>query len=140
MKNLNLKTVFEQAEADLQQASAELNHPAEDVVNYSGCVFARKALYGFTTCLCEYYAQKNGESIMEHLSLQELLEYAANYNPEIKDQDFECVHCKDRDLSMDYDEVFYCDDVDQITDCAALARKMKAHVLEIVDTTMLQPG
>lgn len=140
MKHTALNSLYEQANSDLQKSIAELQHPAEDVVNYSGCVFARKALYGFASCLYRYYAEQNDHPVSEHLALEELIEYAGKFDPEIRLDDFECVHCRDKDLSNDFDEVFYCDDVQQVTGCMELAEKMKALFLKKVDPDILQPS
>lgn len=138
MENTQLKEMYEEANSDLQKAVSELNRPAEDVVNYSGCVYARKALYGFANCLYHIYADQQNEPLKENLTLEELIAYSSQFDPDIARVDFSCVHCRDKDLSHDFDEVFYCDDVNKVNSCKELAEKVRSHLLDQAEAEMFQ--
>lgn len=138
MEKANLNQLFQQADEELGEARKELYQPVEDVVNYSVCVFARRALYRFLKALYMLYAKENGDPIKDHQTLEHLLKYCGKYNDQIKSVDFSEVHCKCKELtSEDDNEIFYCNDVRKVKYCTELAEKVKELVLEKAGKNLL---
>lgn len=123
MKNSNIHELIRQADQELEKAVKELNHPAEDVVSYSACVFSRKALYRYMKSLYIYYAGKNEDPVEEDLSLEEMVEYCRPFNEEIDTMDLSEMNCKVKDLSEDSDELYYCEDVQKVNGCMHMAQR-----------------
>ncbi len=131
MKNQKVLKLFKQAEEELNKARQELYHPAEDVVNYSACVFSRHASYRFMEGLYLLYTEENNDIPQEGLTLEELVEYCRKYDEQLDALDFTSLNCKTKDLSKDDDEdIFYCNDVNVVNGCTELAKKIREVVIE----------
>jgi len=131
MDDEKVKVLFEDAETSLKAAKGQLYQPAEDVVTYSVCVFARNALYHFMSCLYLIYSQDKEEKLDDAPTLEQMIDYCSRYNDKLKSMDFSSVNCKCRDLSsVDDDEIFYCNDVFQVKQCTDLAESVRDMVME----------
>lgn len=131
MKSDNIKQLFVQAEEDLEKSRMELYKPAEDVVRYSVCIFARRALYRYINCLYLFYKDENGEPAGESQSLEELFAYCSKYDERIKAMDLESIYCKGKGMiSDDEPEVFFCNDVFKLKYCSDLAENVRELVIE----------
>ena len=131
MANQNFAELFRKAEKDLQDASEELYHPAEDVVTYSVCVSSRRALYNFLSCLCMLYADENDEPFREHQTIEEMITYCSQYNDQLKDLDFSYLYCKcEENIHENQKETYYCNDVRKVNYCKNLAENIRKLVIE----------
>lgn len=131
MKNENIKQLFVQAEGDLEKSRMELYKPAEDVVRYSVCTFARRALYRYLNCLYLFYKEEQGEPAEENLSLEALYDYSSRFDERLKALDLESIYCKGKGmLSDDEPEVFFCNDVFKLRYCSDLAENVRELVIE----------
>lgn len=129
MENEKLNQLLNRADTVLNSAREELNHPADDVVNYSVCVFARSALYHYLELLQMIYAQKNKDEVKESPTLEELINYCSNFNDKLKGIDFSEVYCKDCNV-LDDEKIYYCNNVNKVTYCTDVAEKVRELVVE----------
>ena len=130
MDDSNLDQIYEQADAELEKAQNELQRPSRDVVNYSGCVSARRALYYYLSCLSILYKREhNGAELGESPTLEELITYSKKYDDQLKEVNFSDVYCKNCNVLND-EKVYFCNDVNTVNHCTNLARKVKEIVLE----------
>lgn len=126
-----IKEMFKQADSELYRARNELYKPAEDVVKYSVCVFARSALYRFMNCLYIIYSKENNDQIKGSQTLEQMIGYCSVYNSQLKQIDFSNVHCKTRtDLAEDVDEIYFCNNVNHVKYCADIAEEVRELVIE----------
>lgn len=131
MSEQKIKEMFKQADTELYSARNELYKPAEDVVKYSVCVFARSALYRFMNCLYVIHSEENNETVKDSQTLEQMIDYCSDYNSQLKKIDFSNVHCKTRtDLAENVDEVYYCNNVNHVKYCAETAEKVRELVIE----------
>jgi len=113
-----VKSLFEQAEADQFRAGEELNRPSSDVVRYSACMFARRALHQYMTGLYILYSLENNESPKENQTLDELISYCGTHNQQIRQIDFSRIHCSCTDVMNEGEnEIIYCEDVMKVRQC-----------------------
>lgn len=124
MENQKIKELFLQAENDLEKSAQELNRPSSDVVEYAACVFGRTAIHRFMECLYLYYTEKNGNLHLENPTISEMLDYCQTYNPKLADVNFFALHCMSRDV-LNTEEVFFCNDVNQVKSCSDIARDVR---------------
>ena len=131
MSNKKIKELFKQADSELYSARNELYKPAEDVVNYSVCVFARSALYRFIHCLYLIYTEENGEKPQEGLTMEQMMEYVNQYDSKAVQIDFSNVQCKSKvEVTETRDELFFCNSVNHVKYCADTADKVRELVIE----------
>lgn len=130
MDDNNIDQLYEQADIEMGKALKELNRPSRDIVNYSACVSARRALHHFLSCLAILYRREyNGNKLGESPTLEELITYCRKYNDHLKEVDFSNVHCKNCDVLND-EKVYFCNDANIVKHCTGLAREVKTIVLE----------
>ncbi len=122
--NDELQEILEQAEVDFDRSQEELYRPSTDVVLYSACFFARRALHHY---LYYYYKKFDGpgaDKSPHELTIQEMADYCAKFEKRIGKIDFEAMHCSKSDVLED-EEVFFCNDVDKVSSCKGLAEEMR---------------
>lgn len=120
----DLQEILNQAEVDFDRSQQELYRPSTDVVLYSACFFARRALHHY---LYYYYKKFDGpeaDKSPHELTIQEMAEYCAKHDERIGKIDFESMHCSKSDVLEDED-VFFCNDVDKVSSCKSLAEQMR---------------
>lgn len=128
MDTKSTKELFKQAEEDLQRAHRELYHPMEDVVTFSACVFARRALYNYLMILTQVYAKEHSKTPAETKSIEDLIEFSSKFNKELRDVDFSLLHCKCDEIFEDdnnEEELVYCTSVDKVDYCTELSDKVR---------------
>lgn len=128
-KPYELKQILDQAEIDYGRSQEELYRPSHDVVLYSACFFARRALHHY---LYYYYKKYNGpdsEKSPHELTVMEMAEYCKQFDKRIASIDFEGMHCSKSDVLED-EEVFFCNDVDKVNSCKSLAEQMRTLVFD----------
>lgn len=131
MNDQQVSQQFQEAEADLAKARSELYKPSSDVVNYSACVSARKALYKFLETLYLIYLSSHNGLPNDSKTLDDLVDYCSKHNQKIKELDFSSVYCSCQDLSeVDDEEIFYCNDALTVQSCANLAEQVRKIVLD----------
>jgi len=131
MSNNKIKELFKQADSELYNARNELYKPADDVVNYSVCVFARSALYRFIYCLYLLYTEENGDTPEEGLTMEQMMEYVNQFNPKAVEIDFSNVHCKSKvEVTETRDDLFFCNSVNHVKYCTDTADKVRELVIE----------
>lgn len=131
MDDEKVKVLFEDAETSLKNAREQLYQPAEDVVTYSVCVFARNALYHFLSCLYMIHSSEHEDSLNESPTMEQLIEYCSKYDERLKSLDFSSINCKCRNVvDVSDDEIFYCNDVFQVRECTELAESVRELVME----------
>ncbi len=131
MSEQKIKEMFKQADTELYSARNELYKPAEDVVKYSVCVFARSALYRFMNCLYLIHSEENNDTVKDSQTLEQMIDYCSGYNSQLNEIDFSNVHCKTRtDLAENVDEVYYCNNVNHVKYCAETAERVRELVIE----------
>ncbi len=122
--NDELQEILNQAEVDFDRSQQELYRPSTDVVLYSACFYARRALHHY---LYYYYKKFDGpgaDKSPHELTILEMAEYCVKFDKRIKKIDFEGMHCSKSDVLED-EEVFFCNDVDKVTSCKSLAEEMR---------------
>jgi len=131
MSNNKIKELFKQADSELYSARNELYKPAEDVVNYSVCVFARSALYRFIHCLYLLYTEESGDTPEEGLTMEQMMEYINQFDSNAEEIDFSNVHCKSKpDVTETRDDLFFCNSVNHVKYCTDTADKVRELVIE----------
>ena len=119
-----LKEILDHAEMDYQRSQDELYRPSTDVVLYSACFYARRALHHY---LYYYYKKFNGPDAHKpphELTVYEMARHCSKFNKDIKKIDFEAMNCSRSDV-LEEEEVFFCNDVDKVTSCKSLAEEMR---------------
>jgi len=119
-----LQEILNQAEVDFDRSQQEMYRPSTDVVLYSACFFARRALHHY---LYYYYKKFDGpdaDKSPHELTIQEMAEFCAKHDQRIGKIDFESMHCSRSDVLED-EEVFFCNDVDKVSSCKGLAEQMR---------------
>jgi len=119
-----IKTLIEQADSDLQRARGEIYKPAEDVVSYCSCVFARGALYRYLKAFYLHSGALIENSEQDSLTMEQLLDDSKWKFPELKELDFSNINCKDRDV-LATEDLFFCNDVDVVDHCTKLAEQVR---------------
>ncbi|WP_372906734.1 hypothetical protein [Rhodohalobacter sp.] len=131
MSNEMIKELFKQADSELYNARNELYKPAEDVVNYSVCVFARSALYRFIQCLYMIYTDQNGDTPEQELTMEQMMDYINRYDSNAMDIDFSNVHCKSKaDVTETKENLYFCNSVDHVKYCTDTADRVRDLVIE----------
>ncbi len=131
MSNEMIKELFKQADSELYNARNELYKPAEDVVNYSVCVFARSALYRFVQCLYLIYTDKNGDTAEQELTMEQMMDYINRYDSSAMEIDFSNVHCKSKaDVTETKENLYFCNSVDHVKYCTDTADRVRDLVIE----------
>ncbi len=119
-----LQEILNQAEVDYDRSQKELYRPSTDVVLYSACFFARRALHHY---LFYYYKKFDGpgsDKSPHEMTIQEMAEFCAKHDKRIGEIDFENMHCSRSDV-LEEEEVFFCNDVDKVNSCGGLAEQMR---------------
>ncbi len=119
-----LQEILNQAEVDFDRSQQELYRPSTDVVLYSACFFARRALHHY---LYYYYKKFDGpgaDKSPHELTIQEMADFCVKHDNRIEKIDFEGMHCSKSDVLED-EEVFFCNDVGKVTSCKSLAEQMR---------------
>ncbi|TVR15264.1 MAG: hypothetical protein EA391_11060 [Balneolaceae bacterium] len=130
MHEINLDQLYEQADTELEKALKELNRPSRDVVNYSACVSARRALYHYLSCLTGLYSRVHDVAeLSDSPTLEELITYCRKYNEQLKQVDFSNVHCKNCDV-LSNEKVYFCNEANVVKHCTEVAREVKNIFLE----------
>ena len=120
----DLQEILNQAEIDFDRSQQELYRSSTDVVLYSACFFARRALHHY---LFYYYKKFDGpeaDKSPHDLTIQQMAEFCAKHDQRIAKIDFENMHCSRSDVLED-EEVFFCNDVDKVNSCQGLAEQMR---------------
>lgn len=128
MNENKIKQLFKQADDELSNARQELYQPAEDVVTYSVCVFARSALYHYMSCLFILYALDNEETVEGNRTLGQLIEYCNQYDEELQRLNLNTIQCKEKDV-LSTDKLFFCNDVFKVNHCTNMACKVRELVV-----------
>lgn len=140
MDTTSTKELFKQAEEDLQRAHNELYHPMEDVVTFSACVFARRALYNYLMVLSQIYAKEHSKTPAETKSIEDLIEFSSKFNKELRDVDFSLLNCKCDEIFEEDDDreedLVYCTSVDKVNYCTELSDKVREIVAKKAPTLM----
>ncbi len=122
--NYDLEQILDQAEVDFDRSQQELYRPSTDVVLYSACFFARRALHHYLFYYYKKYEGPGADRSPHDLTIQEMAEYCGKHNKQIAKIDFENMHCSRSDVLED-EEVFFCNDVDKVNSCKGLAEQMR---------------
>jgi len=130
MDEKKMKQLFSLAEKDFEKSRNEIYKPAEDMVRYTACVSARRALYHYLHCLYLFYKSKNRETYEEPETLEELIDYCSNNDDSIRDLDFNLLYCKCMGMISDEEEEpFFCNDVFKLKYCYELAEGARESLL-----------
>lgn len=99
------RTTLEQADIYFENAREEAARPEEDVIPYSVCRHAYKAVSHYLTG----YLQHHGKHITTTLSLNELLEECRKVNAQFNDLDCTLMNTKDPEewMNMDVMKQYY---------------------------------
>lgn len=131
MKKPDLKELFAEAEEDLRHARKELYRPMEDVVNFSACVFTRRALHKYLLGLSLINAEENEDQMQGEKSLEKLIDYNSKYDEGLKDIDFSMLGCKCHEVSEEGEEdLIYCTSVDKVNYCSNLSESVRKILVE----------
>jgi hypothetical protein len=128
MSDEKLLRLYKQADADFHKARNELYKPLDDVVTYSACTFSRSALYHFLSCLYVHGTNDTDPMIEKgRKTIDELIKYGKDHYPEIKEMDFNPVRCKNKNVKdvLNDDEIYFCNDPEQVMICTSLAEQIK---------------
>ncbi len=130
-----IKKLLELADMDLERSHRELYQPAEDVVEYSVCILARRALYLYLQALFLLFAEEENEPITdEEPTLEYLINYCGKHDDRIKSLDISLVYCKGKGIiTGDEDNFFFCNDVFKVKYCSELAESVRGLVFEKVE-------
>ncbi len=131
------KELYDKAEEEFSNAQEELARPSADVVSYSVCLAARRALHHYLNSLYTLYAYENDETREDPLTVTELIKKCQKYDDRIENLDFSCVRCKDRDV-LSEGEIYFCDDINQIMACNNMAKQVRQLILEKVENNESQ--
>ena len=93
------RTTLEQADIYFEHAREEAARPEEDVIPYSVCRHAYKAVSHYLTG----YLQQHGKHITTTLSLDDLLEQCRQVNEQFNDLDCTLMNTKDPEEWMNMD-------------------------------------
>ncbi|MDG5766265.1 hypothetical protein QA596_02220 [Balneolales bacterium ANBcel1] len=120
----DLQQILGQAEADFERSQTEMNRPSTDVVLYSACFFARRALHQYLFYFFNKYQGPIQGRSPHDITIEEMAEFCGKRNKEIAQVDFEGMHCSRSDVLED-EEVFFCNDVDKVGSCKNLAEQVR---------------
>ncbi len=123
-----LKEILRQAEVDFDRSEQEMYRPSTDVVLYSGCFFARRALHHYLYYCYKKFGGPDADKSPHDLTIQEMASFCAKHENRIGKIDFDSMHCSRSDV-LEEDEVFFCNDVDKVNSCKSLAEQMRQIVL-----------
>lgn len=115
----------------MEKARAELYKPKEDVVAYHACTYSRSALYHYLSCLYVPHVQEEDKVEKGEVTLDELVSLVGAKHDEVKEMDFSSVRCIRKDVKdvLNDDEIYFCNNVDQINTCTDLAKKIRKLVI-----------
>lgn len=134
MNDERLTKLYAKADKLLSKATNELYKPQEDVVNYSACISSRSALYHFLGCLYLYNADEEVDKSLEEgkKSIDELLDFAREYSPEIGEINFDLMRCSCEDVEniLNNEEIYFCNNTEIVQGCTNLAKKVKNLVVK----------
>jgi hypothetical protein len=119
-----LQEILNQAEVDFDRSQQEMYRSSTDVVLYSACFFARRALHHYLYYCYKKFDGPNADQSPHELTIQEMAEFCTKYDNRIGKIDFENMHCSRSDV-LEEDEVFFCNDVDKVNSCKNLAEQMR---------------
>lgn len=125
------KELFANAEQEFSKAQEELARPSSDVVNYAVCLSARSALHHYLNCLYTLYTYENNDTREENLTVKELADRCRKYDDKVKEIDFSCMHCQNKDVLSDA-EIFFCEDVNQVMACNNVAKQIRELIADKV--------
>ncbi len=125
MENQKIRELFLKAENDLSRSQEELNRPAFDVVKYAVCVFGRTAIHRYMECLYHHYIDQNGDKALEKPTIADMYQYCKPHNSALGKVNLFPVHCTKRDV-LDTEEVFYCNDLNQVKTCSEIAGEIRS--------------
>lgn len=124
-----LQYILDQAEVDFERAQQELYRPSADVVVYSACFYARRALHQYLYyCYKKYEGPGANDRSLHDLTVEEMADYCSQHDDRIAKIDFEGMHCRKSDVLED-EEVFFCNDVNKVNSCKNLSAQMREVVM-----------
>ncbi len=126
--NYDLKQILDQAEVDFDRSQQELYRPSTDVVLYSACFFARRALHHYLFYCYKKFEGPGSDRSPHELTIEEMAKFCEKHDKRIAKIDFDGMHCSRSDVLED-EEVFFCNDVDKVGSCKNLAEQMREVVL-----------
>lgn len=133
MDDERLTKLYAKADKLLNKATQELYKPQEDVVNYSACISSRSALYHFLGCLYLHHSNEEVDKSLEKgkITIEELLQFAQEYSPEIGEINFELMRCSCEDVEdiLNNEEIYFCNNTEIVQGCTNLAKKVKKLVV-----------
>ncbi len=119
-----MQEILKQAEVDYDRSQQELYRPSTDVVLYSACFFARRALHHYLFYCYKKYDGPEADKSPHDLTIHEMAQYCAKHDQRVGKIDFESMHCSRSDV-LEEDEVFFCNHVDKVSSCQSLAEQMR---------------
>ncbi len=126
------KETFQRADSELEKAKNELYKPADDVVNYSVCVFARSAIHHYLYCMYMVAADENKEPPEEEPTISSMMKYCAESIKDLQKLDFNSVYCRYRSVPDDEEILFYCEDVVKVGKCTKLAQSIRKVLIDTI--------
>lgn len=123
-----LQKILKQAELDYDRSLEELYRPSTDVVLYSACFFARRALHHYLYFCYKKFDGPDAEKPPYVLTVESMAEFCARHDERIGKIDFLNMHCSKTDV-LEEEEVFFCNDVDKVSSCRNLAEQMRKIVI-----------
>ncbi|MEX0680030.1 MAG: hypothetical protein WD097_01495 [Balneolales bacterium] len=127
----DLQQILKQADTDFDQSQQELYRPSTDVVLYSACFYARRALHQYLYfCYRKFGGQLESGKTLHDLTIDQMAEYCGKYDKRIANIDFKAMHCRKVDV-LDDEDIFYCNDVNTVSSCKNLSEQMRELVHEI---------
>lgn len=121
--NYDLQQILDQAEADFDRSRNELYRPSTDVVLYSACFYARRALHSYLFYYYKKFQGPGSDKSPHDLTVKEMVDYCARYDKRIGQLDIDGMHCSKSDV-LEEDEVYFCNSVDKVNSCKNLAEQM----------------
>lgn len=135
MSDEKLLKLYKQAVSDFHKARNELYKPSDDVVTYSACTFSRSSLYHFLSCLYVHGTKDRDPAIEKgRKTIEELIRYSQENYPKVKEMDFNPVRCKNKNVKdvLNDDEIYFCNDAEQIMVCTNLADQIRELIIDRV--------
>lgn len=120
----NLKEILNQAEIDFDRSQQELYRPSTDVVLYSACFYARRALHHYLFYYYKKFDGPNSDKAPHEFTIREMADYCQKHDKRIENIDFDGMHCSRSDV-LEEEEVFFCNDVGKVSSCKNLAEQMR---------------
>ncbi|MDI6402091.1 hypothetical protein QLX67_08800 [Balneolaceae bacterium ANBcel3] len=125
----DLQQILSQAEVDYERSQKEMYRPSTDVVLYSACFYARRALHQYLFYCYKKYNGPASDKSPHDLTVMEMAEYCSQHDERIAKIDFEAMNCSRSDV-LEEEEVFFCNDVDKVGSCKTLSEQMREVVLK----------